>query len=186
MRKPKVQTKIKSTGFAAAALGQAPRPSLPTVGVDLPVLVLPPPMIFIRASIATNVNLSRVIEAEVKAVGTQEIEKIMNTMAANLKAALKVAIQSSVWAWSSGGARDIYDKGRLANSGDVRVEGLSLAVTYGAPYASLVHDGGYILPYGNSNARPVYLPGRPWVASTIYGGGPVPRFNFRDEIRKLV
>ncbi len=186
MRKPQVKTKVKATGFAAAATGQAPRPPLSAVGVDLPVLVPPPPMIYIRASIVTNVNLSKVIAAEVKTIGEQEIRKIMDTMAAKLKTALKVAIKSSVWAWSSGGARDIYDKGRLANSGNVTVEGLSLVVTYGAPYASLVHDGGYILPYGNSNARPVYLPGRPWVASTIYGGGPVPRFDFGEEIRKLV
>ena len=185
MSSPKVRTKVKATGIAAVAFGKASPPSLAAVGADLPIVVPPPPMIYIGMSIVTNVDLSRVIATEMEIIGEREIKKAMNTMAAKLKTALKVAIKSSVWAWPSGGARDIYDKGRLASSGNVTVEGLSLVVTYGAPYASLVHDGGYIRPYGNPNARPIYLPGRPWITSTIYGGGPVPKFNFREELRRL-
>ena len=185
MSKPKVGTKMTATGFAAAAFGKAPPPSLAAVGVDLPIVVPPPPVVYVGMSIVTNVDLSRVIATEMEVIGEKEIKKAMGAMATKLNSALKAAIKSPVWAWSSGGARDIYDKGRLASSGNVTVEGLSLVVTYGAPYANLVHNGGYILPYGNPNARPVYLPGRPWVTSTIYGGGPVPKFNFGDELKKL-
>lgn len=185
MRKPKVETKVKATGFAAVVLGKASPPSLAPASVDLPIVIPPPPIIYIGMSIVTNVDLSKVIATEMEVIGEKEIKKVMGTMAAKLKNALNAAIKSSVWAWPSGGSRDIYDQGRLASSGNVTVEGSSLVVTYGAPYANLVHNGGYILPYGNPNARPVYLPGRPWVTSTIYGGGPVPKFNFGDELKKL-
>ena len=101
----------------------------------------------------------------------------MNDLASELKSALTKALMSPVWAWE-GGSRDIFDTGRLAGSGQVLVVSGGLNVVYSAPYAGIVHDGGYIYPYGNTAARPVYLPGRPWIESVMYGKGPVPQFDF--------
>ena len=79
-----------------------------------------------------------------------------------------------MWNWSSGGARDIVDTGRLKNSLSVTVSGDEILIYYDAPYASVVHEGGYIRPYGNKKIDAVYLPGRPWVDAVLFGNGPVP------------
>lgn len=94
----------------------------------------------------------------------------------DLKLALDNAIRSGVWDGLQGNS-DIYDTGELLSSGEVVADGSGIRVFYTAPYASLVHYGGYINPYGNINAR-VYLPPRPWVESVVSGGGPVPQFDF--------
>lgn len=188
MAKPKIKTTIRTTGLAKHFYGQNPPPLvLPpiTAELEIPIRMVPPSMVYVGMSISTDIDLARVIATEMEEIGEEEVKKAMNIAAVKLKAALDAAIKASVWKWPSGGARDIYDTGRLASSGGVTVEGLSLVVTYGAPYARLVHDGGYILPYGNPNARPVYMPGRPWISSTIYGGGPVPKFDFGAVIRDL-
>ena len=43
----------------------------------------------------------------------------------------------------------------------------SISINYSSPYAALTHEGGYIQPYGNPYAKPVYLPGRPWVTKAL-------------------
>jgi len=91
-----------------------------------------------------------------------------------IEEALNTAVSSSVWAWSTGGARDIVDTGALRDSLSITVNGDDIDISYGVPYASLVHNGGYIRPYGNANIAAVYLPGRPWIDATLYGNGPVP------------
>ena len=105
-----------------------------------------------------------------------DITNSMGAIAAGLKQELDAALKSPVWAWTSGN-RDIYDTGELMDSGKVVAMGDRLSVSYSAPYAMLIHNGGYIHPYGNLKARPIYLPGRPWVSSVLYGGGPVPKFD---------
>lgn len=98
-----------------------------------------------------------------------------------IREALDTAVSSSAWAWSTGGARDIVDTGELKSSLSVAINGDTIDISYGAPYASFVHNGGYIHPYGNQKIDAVYLPGRPWIDATLYGNGPVPSVNL-DEI----
>jgi hypothetical protein len=95
-----------------------------------------------------------------------------------LKGALDNALRANVWPGLDGNT-DIYDSGELLESGRVTLDGNGLEISYDAPYASLVHFGGYIIPYGNTSAR-VYLPARPWVRSVLTGNGPVPKFDFRE------
>ena len=185
MAKPKIKHTFKATGLVASLYGLKPLPTLPVLDLEVPVALGAPPMVYLKASVTTGVDLAKVIATEMEMIGEQEVKEVMQTMAVRLKTALDTAIRSPVWVWPSGGARDIYDTGRLASSGSVTIKDLALIVSYEAPYARLVHDGGYIQPYGNPNARPVYMPGRPWIASTIYGGGPVPKFDFGAEIRGL-
>ena len=113
------------------------------------------------------------IEAEVQA----KINTLMGKLTKEVKSALDAALKAPVWAWNDG-ARDIFDTGELARSGSVTASPDGIIVSYSAPYANLIHNGGYIQPYGNKSARPVYLPGRPWIDSVLYGGGPVPQFDF--------
>ena len=63
----------------------------------------------------------------------------------------------------------LVDTGALRDSLDVILEKNGLVISYNVPYANLMHYGGYIQPYGNPNAQPVYLPGRPWVEDALNG-----------------
>ena len=73
----------------------------------------------------------------------------------------------------AGTTRTIYDTGGLYSSQKLatshQVTQSKLTVTYSAPYASLVHYGGYIQPYGNKNANSVLVPARPWVEAVLNG-----------------
>ena len=100
---------------------------------------------------------------------------------ANIAGPLTEALNSAMaasWGWSQG-ARDIIDTGELRDSLEVTIVDGQVNISYSAPYAGLVHYGGYISPYGNASIEKVYLPGRPWVQSTLEGGGPVPQFDFK-------
>ena len=164
-----------------------PRKETKFLGYLTPAIYVPP-ILFVGptgldASINSNVDFKELLESvddDLRA----SITKAMPSVARDLSAALYAAMRSSAWFWPSGGSRDIFDTGELAASGKVTAQGTGVSVSYSAPYASIVHDGGYIFPYGNKKARPIYLPGRPWVASTIYGGGPVPQFDFMASLNK--
>ena len=120
-----------------------------------------------------------------EAIADQQMQKALSSVANELKMALDAALMAPVWAWTDG-SRDIYDTGALAASGNVVINSNGLSVLYSAPYANLVHDGGYIHPYGNKKIEPVYLPPRPWIRSVLYGGGPVPKFDFLGAFAKVL
>ena len=146
-----------------------------TIGVPV---VVPPvlPFIEIEAVLTEEPELdAEAIEDSFEA----RMWALDSMLVQELKKALTGALRASVWNWE-GGSRDIYDTGALAASANVTVERGRVNVKYSAPYASIVHNGGYIHPYGNQSARPVYLPPRPWIDAVLYGGGPVPRFDFND------
>lgn len=114
--------------------------------------------------------------ADIQQQYLEALDPLMPKLAAEIAKALDEALKAS-WSWTSG-SRDIYDTGALSRSGKVVANGNGIEVTYSAPYANIVHNGGYIQPYGNPNARPVYMPARPWVSSVLYGEGPYPQFDF--------
>ena len=58
----------------------------------------------------------------------------------------------------------LVDTGALRDSLIVARTPSGLEIRYTAPYAGLLHEGGYIQPYGNQNAEKVFIPGRPWIA----------------------
>jgi hypothetical protein len=110
------------------------------------------------------------------------VQRATSRVATELKAALDAALLSGVWSTPSGRG-DIYETGELLSSGSVTVDGSGLKIAYDAPYATLVHFGGYINPYGNMSVR-VYLPPRPWVEAVLQGNGPVPQFDFEKYYRE--
>lgn len=105
-------------------------------------------------------------------------------IAVDLKGALDDALRSDVWNTASG-TSDIYDTGELLASGKVLVSENGISITYDAPYAALVHYGGYINAYGNQSAK-VYLPPRPWIESVLNGGGAVSQFDFTSYYREEI
>lgn len=103
--------------------------------------------------------------------------------ATQLQKALYASLQASVWDWprttvrqngsTVDSPRNIVDTGALLASQKVssghKVTKSFLSITYGVPYASLVHYGGAVLPYGNMNADTKILPARPWVTAVLEG-----------------
>lgn len=169
----------------ASNLGKAFRPrKMETEGVlEVPVMtgcIFGLPLQFESESEQADIDTKAIQEMMEK-----RIESVSGELVASISEALQSALKSSVWSWR-GGSRDIYDTGELASSGSVTFTSGRLEVTYKAPYAQIVHDGGYIFPYGNTAARPVYLPGRPWIRSVLYGGGPVDRFDFAGFFKKAL
>ena len=85
---------------------------------------------------------------------------------------LQEAISASIWR-TRNGVDDIIDSGDLSRSLEISRTANGLVISYDVPYANLIHYGGYIVPYGNTNAQRVYIPPRPWVATVLsgrYGG----------------
>jgi phage gpG-like protein len=114
----------------------------------------------------------------------QGIARANQRIIVDLKAALDDAIRTNAWSGLQGRA-DIYDSGELLQSGTVTLSGDGVTIAYSAPYASLVHYGGYIFPYGRSESR-VYLPARPWIDSVLRGNGPTARFDFEAYYREAI
>jgi phage gpG-like protein len=81
---------------------------------------------------------------------------------------------------------DLVDTGALRNSLEINITNGSLSIRYTAPYAGIVHYGGYIVPYGNKNAERVYIPPRPFLEYAINGGGPFPAYDFKDALDRAI
>lgn len=123
-----------------------------------------------------KINLSQFPEAQIRAGFKAAIDRASARVAVDLKRALDEAIRSPIWSTTTGQA-DIYETGELLQSGTVTVSQSGVTIAYSAPYAALVHYGGYINPYGKTTEK-VYLPPRPWVQSVLDGGAGIPAFDF--------
>lgn len=130
--------------------------------------------------------------------------KGMTNVETSLSQALTAALQSSVWTGFSpkyeyarkngemmgSGARNIYDTGRLASSLNLKTEFKQtksvLNISYSAPYAALVHEGGVIIPYGDPKNAAVTLPGRPWITSTLQGTNGIPKYEAKGYFARAI
>ena len=131
-----------------------------------------------------NVRFKKFDSASIVRKFQKAINDASQQIAVDLKQALDEAMRSGVWR-TVDGTDDIIDTGALLASGKVTVTDSGVTISYDAPYAALVHYGGYIAPYGNQQAR-VYLPPRPWVEAVLSGIGPVPPFDFRSYYQKAI
>lgn len=113
---------------------------------------------------------------------------------------LSAAMQDAIWAWprqtkrrngsTAGTIRSIVDTNTLNKSLTVVPQssnrGFVLIGRYRSEYATQVHDGAYIRPYGNPNADTVFLPGRPWVEGVLFGNkGVVDLYDIGSEIEEV-
>lgn len=109
--------------------------------------------------------------------------KATDMVISELGAALDEAMMAAVWDWTND-QRDIVDTGKLMGSRSIQKSGNGFTVAYSAPYAGIVHYGGYIQPYGNPGIEKIYYPSRPWIDSVLNGGGPVPQFDFAEVFNR--
>jgi phage gpG-like protein len=130
------------------------------------------------------IKVKSIHEGEILNRFSKAINKATARVAIDLKTELDQAIRNPGWSWING-QRDIYDTGQLMDSGTVSIGKNGVTIAYSAPYAALVHYGGYINPYG-SGREAIYLPPRPWVDSVLNGGGLVPIFDFAKYYKEEI
>lgn len=155
-----------------------------------------------RKSKAIEIKLG--VNYEIKLKKSEDINKLLNTLKASIKKvhkkamlsvandlenALNNAMSSPVWQWTND-IRDIVDTGALMDSLKLILDSDGdIHILYNEDYAAIVHYGGYFNPYGNPNVK-LYYPGRPWVDSILFGGGPVEQFNielsYAQHFQKLL
>lgn len=139
-----------------------------------------PRNIAISASCNTSdilrIKVSNFPQTEILDGFQRAINRASTRITTDLKIALDNAMRSPIWQTTTGTA-DIYETGELMSSGSVVVSKNGVTIAYDAPYAALVHYGGYINPYGRENVK-VYLPPRPWVDAVLNGIGGVAPFDF--------
>jgi len=69
---------------------------------------------------------------------------------------------------SGGSPRNLIDVGNLRQTGSFQMRGKYQArFTWSADYATAVHEGASIYPWGNRQARRVILPARPWTRAVL-------------------
>jgi hypothetical protein len=147
--------------------------------IPIPIPSVPIGAWFTSQGFPANIELN--LQPKVK----RAIESGLQNVKLEATRLLPIAMQSGSWGFS-GGNRDIVDTGELMRSMQVTISGTSIEITYGEPYAALMHYGGYIQPYGNKSAKPVYLPGRPWVDAVMGGGGPVEAIDYYSIYQKAL
>lgn len=103
-----------------------------------------------------------------------EIRRIQENFINILQTELKVIIDNSIV------ENGLVDTGNLKSSLIVTTGNDGINIAYTAPYAALLHFGGYIIPYGNQNAKPVYIPGRPWVDMAIA------KYDFNNALSRAI
>ncbi len=68
----------------------------------------------------------------------------------------------------AGNPRNLIDSANLRQSGSFRMVGPYRATyRWSADYATAVHEGAWIRPWGNRRAQRVYLPPRPWTRAVL-------------------
>lgn len=132
-------------------------------------------------------------KAAMKKALTTGVSRGLGRVETSLSKALDDAMRAPVWNWTSGvttfrqngeapsSPRNIVDTGELMRSKKIKVAylqtGGTVSVTYGAPYAALVHYGGAVRPYGKPGRSLVTVPKRPWIEATINGGYGIEKFD---------
>jgi hypothetical protein len=127
----------------------------------------------------------KLAESKIRAEFIKSWEEAAKETDEKLRGWLNESMEKQIWSWPRGtfrkgvggyispGLRDIVDTGELQDSLNIKTESLktrrNTIIEYSARYASYVHNGAYIYPYGNKNAQRVYTPGRPWIFYAIVG-----------------
>jgi len=95
-----------------------------------------------------------------------------------LFAAFQQSFTAKAWAWPRqsersngsmvGSPRNLIDTANLRQSGSWQMIGPYTArFTWSANYATAVHEGAMIFPWGNRDAARVQLPPRPWTRAVL-------------------
>lgn len=163
---------IPNDGTIKSIKGYVPRPKI----------IIDPLEITIK-----NKKYKKLAESRLRAEFIKSWEKAADQVDTMLSDWLDKAMERQTWNWPRGtyrrggsgyvspGLRDIVDTGELQRSKKIKSESLATRrntlISYSAQYASYVHNGAYIIPYGNTNAQRVYTPARPWIYYAVIGMG---------------
>lgn len=85
------------------------------------------------------------------------VSQVLREIAADLKGKLDASIV----------AFGLVKTGKLKNSLVIDVTSQGITIDYKAPYAALINYGGYVIPYGNPKAKPVYIAPKPWFDAVL-------------------
>lgn len=154
-----------------------------------------------RIKTATTVRLT----GDIKVRTGRAVDQAARVVFPELNSAFQDALDSSVWSWPRvtirqgslkrdgtrgkgfevGNPRNIVDRGLLRQSNSFRIAGNACTFSWSMPYATAVHDGAMIHPWGNRDIPRVLLPARPWtsaVLGTLIIPGLEP-YDYREQFR---
>jgi hypothetical protein len=107
----------------------------------------------------------------------QAAQRATQIVMGELYGAFQQSFTAQAWAWprqtqrtvgTAGSPRNIIDTGSLRQSGSYQMSGPYQATfKWSANYATAVHEGAMIYPWGNRNAQRVQLPPRPWTRAVL-------------------
>ncbi len=116
------------------------------------------------------------LRARAEAAARRATEIVMG----ELFAAFQQSFTAKAWAWprqtvrsdgsTVGSPRNLIDVGSpgLRSSGFYQMTGpFQATFKWSALYATAVHEGAMIFPWGNRDAKRVYLPPRPWTRAVL-------------------
>jgi hypothetical protein len=136
-----------------------------------------------RIKTATTVRLT----GDIKVRTGRAVDQAARVVFPELNSAFQDALGSSVWSWprvtirqgslkrdgtrgkgfAVGSPRNIVDRGLLRQSNGFRIAGNACTFSWSMPYATAVHDGAMIHPWGNRDIPRVLLPARPWTSAVL-------------------
>lgn len=128
-----------------------------------------------RLNVDITAKAARAAEAATRVVGPE------------LNSAFQAAIGSKVWSWPRdtyrgatyrrdgsrtkgylvGSPRNIVDKGTLRASNSFTITGNLVTFRWAVGYATAVHNGARIYPFGDRTKNQVLLPARPWTSAVL-------------------
>jgi hypothetical protein len=144
-------------------------------------------------SVRVTVTQSTNLQALAEAAAQRATEIVMG----ELFAAFQQSFTAQAWNWpretkrtvgTVGSPRNIIDTGSLRQSGTWQMTGPYQATfKWSANYATAVHEGARIRPWGNRNAALVQLPARPWTRAVLgqENVSGIQTYNAADRLRNV-
>lgn len=142
-----------------------------------------------------NARTSVKVNLDIGAKSRKAAETAARIVFPELNSAFQDALGSKVWSWprttirsngqEAGSPRNIVDSSDLKQSNSFTVSGTLGTFKWGIGYATAVHYGASIYPWGDKDRPKVNLPPRPWtsaVLGTINIGGIEP-YDYRSEFK---
>jgi len=134
-----------------------------------------------------TVKASARLNLDITAKATRAAEAATRVVGPELNSAFQAAIGAKVWSWPRvtyrgstyrkdgsrtkgyqvGSPRNIVDRGILKASNSLTISGNLVTFRWAVGYATAVHDGARIYPFGDRTKKQVLLPARPWTSAVL-------------------
>lgn len=119
-----------------------------------------------------------VTTGNLRAAAQEAARRASEIVMGELFGAFQASFTQQAWDWPrptprgggqvAGSPRNIIDTGNLRQSGSFQMTGPYQATfRWSANYATAVHEGAMIYPWGNRDADRVLLPARPWTRAVL-------------------